>query len=194
MATVYPQPVDPAVVSEIPSMRWGAVFAGWFVATGIGVLLYAFGLAIGLSAFDPWNGASAARGSSAGAIVWMILTWGAALWVGGMFAGWFDGRNDTEMGVVRGLTVWGLSVTAAALLVATGLTRHLLFVTAVPSAFGAETVDAASIAHYTAVVMWTAFGCVVVSLVTAAFGGWLGAHHVHHVYHLRTYKPHGAGQ
>ena len=28
-------------------------------------------------------------------------------------------------------------------------------------------------------------------LATAALGGWLGAHHVHRVYHLRTYTRHG---
>lgn len=190
MATVYPEPANEIVAGELPVMRWGPVFAGWFVATGIAVLLYVFGLAMGLSAFDPWNGAIVGRGISAGAIVWMILTWGAALWIGGMFAGWFDGRNDTEMGVVRGLTVWGLSVTATTLLVATGLTQHVMFVTAVPTDIGPLTVDPALMAHYTVVTMWTAFGCAVLSLITSAFGGWLGAHHVHHVYHLRSYAPH----
>ena len=190
MATVYPEPVNQISANELPLMRWGPVFAGWFVATGVAVLLYAFGLAMGLSALDPWNNALVGRGISAGAIVWMILTWGAALWIGGMFAGWFDGRNDTEMGVVRGLTVWGLSITATTLLVATGLTHHVTFITSAPTDLGTQTVDAAVLAHYTAAAMWTAFGCTVLSLITSAFGGWLGAHHVHHVYHLRSYTPH----
>lgn len=176
------------VLREHPIMRWGAVFAGWFVATGTATLLYVFGLAMGFSAFDPHNVAAVARGISAGAVVWMILTWGAALWVGGMFASWFDGRNDTEMGVVRGLTVWGLSVAATGLLTATGLTHVAAFAT-VPSA-EVPTLDQAMVARYTAVLMWTAFGSVVLSLITSAFGGWLGAHHVHRVYHLREYAAH----
>lgn len=176
---------------EHPPMRWGAVFAGWLVATGTALLLYAFGLAIGLSAFDPGNSAAVARGVSGGVVVWVILTWAAALWTGGMFASWFDGRNDTEMGVVRGLTVWGLSMAAAGLVMASGLT-HAAFMTtaAVTGGAAAPAVDPARAAHYLAAMMWTAFGSAVVSLITSAYGGWMGAHHVHRVYHMRRYPEH----
>jgi hypothetical protein len=177
------------VTQEHPVMRWGAVWAGWFLATGIAALLYAFGLAVGFSAFNPASPAAVARGVSGGAITWMILTWAASLWLGAMFATWFDGRNDTEMGVIRGLAVWGLSVTATTLLIASGMT-HLAFATVVP-AEGLPDLDSAAAAQYTARIMWTAFGCALASLVTAAFGGWLGAHHVHRVYHLRNYERHG---
>ncbi|HKU79801.1 MAG TPA: hypothetical protein VJQ42_08125, partial [Rhodanobacteraceae bacterium] len=97
-----------------------------------------------------------------------------------------------EMGVIRGLAVWGVSVTATTLLVASGLT-HLTFAgaVAVAPAEGVPTLDAASVAQYTSRIMWTAFGCALASLATAALGGWLGAHHVHRVYHLRTYTRHG---
>lgn len=189
MATITTGPDMDVVVRENPAMRWGAVFAGWFVASGIAGLLYVFGLAVGFTAFDPYNAALTHKAISGGAVAWMILTWGAALWIGGMFASWFDGRNDTEMGVVRGLAVWGLSVTATALLITSGLT-HMMFVTAGPGA-DAQAVDQALVAHYTAVTMWTAFGSAALALITAAFGGWLGAHHVHRVYHLRTYRTHG---
>lgn len=170
-------------------MRWGAIFAGWFVATGTALLLYAFGLAIGFSAINPRDAATVAHGLSAGAFVWMILTWAAALWTGGMFASWFDGRNDTEMGVVRGLTVWGLSMTATALTLASGL-AHAAFATTASGA-GAPAVDPAQATHYMAAVMWAAFASAVVSLIAAACGGWMGAHHVHRVYHLRQYAQHG---
>lgn len=183
-----------AVVREHPAMRWGAVFAGWFVATGTALLLYAFGMAVGFSAFDPRNVTAVAHGVSAGAIVWTILTWAAALWSGGMFASWFDGRNDTEMGVVRGLTVWGVSMAATGLLLASGLTHAAFITTTVGgggAAMGGPAVDSTQAAHYLAAVMWTAFGSAVVSLITSALGGWMGAHHVHHVYHLRQYSQHG---
>lgn len=181
------------VTREHPVMHWGAVWAGWLLATGIAALLYAFGLAVGFSAFNPQNPQAVADGISAGAIVWMILTWAAALWLGGMFATWFDGRNDTEMGVIRGLAVWGLSITATTLLIASGMT-HLTFAAAVAPTATTEGVippDTAAVAMYTSRIMWTAFGCALASLVTAAFGGWMGAHHVHRVYHLRTYTTHG---
>jgi len=170
-------------------MRWGAIWAGWFVATGTALLLYAFGLAIGFSAVNPRDAATVAHGLSAGAFVWMILTWAAALWTGGMFASWFDGRNDTEMGVVRGLTVWGLSMAATGLAISSGVT-HAARVTTFASA-GAAPVDPTQAAHYMAALMWAAFASAVVSLITGAFGGWMGAHNIHRVYHLRQYAEHG---
>jgi hypothetical protein len=188
MATSISEQRAQAIVREHPAMRWGAIFAGWFIASGTALLLYAFGLAVGFSAVNPHDPATVAHGLSAGAFVWMILTWAAALWAGGMFASWFDGRNDTEMGVVRGLTVWGLSMTATALAIASGL-AHAAFATSAAGA-GAPAVDPTQATHYMAAVMWAAFASAVVSLITAACGGWMGAHHVHRVYHLRQYSEH----
>ena len=176
------------VVDEHPPMRWGAVFAGWFLATGMALVLYAFGLAVGLSALDPRNATAVTHGVSVGAAVWTILTWGASLWMGGMFASWFDGRDDTEMGVVRGLTVWGLSMASTALLAASGL-MHVALVNMIPQA-GGPAANPAQAAHYVAALMWVAFGAAVVSLITSVVGGWLGAHQIHHVYHLRKYARH----
>ena len=185
--------MDPAssattAVSEHPLMRWNAVWAGWLLATGVAAMFYAFGLAVGLSGFNFNDAAAITQGISRGTVVWMLLTWGASLWLGGMFASWFDGRNDTEMGVIRGLAVWGLSMTATSVLIATGM-MHLNFGT-LPSTDSAPSLDAATLAQYTSKAMWTAFGCALLSLVASAFGGWLGAQHVHRVYHLRSYTPH----
>jgi hypothetical protein len=178
------------IVDEHPVMRWGAVFAGWFVATGMALLLYAFGLALGLTAFDPRNSTAVMHGVSVGAAVWTILTWGASLWMGGMFASWFDGRDDNEMGVVRGLTVWGLSMTSTALLAASGL-MHAALVSVMPQATG-PAANPTEAAHYIAALMWVAFGSAVLSLITSVVGGWLGSHQIHHVYHLRKYARHRA--
>ena len=179
-----------AVVEEHPVMRWGAVFAGWFVATGIALVLYTFGLALGLSALDPHNTTAVTHGVSVGAAVWTILTWGASLWMGGMFASWFYGRDDTEMGVVRGLTVWGLSMALTALLAASGL-MHVALVNMMPQA-GGPPANPTQAAHYIATLMWVAFGSALVSLITSVIGGWLGSHQIHHVYHLRKYTKHRA--
>jgi len=96
-------------------MRWSAVFAGWFVATGIAIVLYGAGLALGFSAFDPHNVPAAAKGVGIGTIIWMVLTWAASLFVGGLFASWFDGRADETMGSLHGVTVWGVAITTSAL-------------------------------------------------------------------------------
>ncbi|WP_109126456.1 hypothetical protein [Dyella sp. C11] len=96
-------------------MRWSAVFAGWFVATGIAILLYGAGIALGFSAFDPHNAQAAAKGLGVGTIIWMVLVWAASLFIGGLFSSWFDGRADDTMGSLHGITVWGLAITASAL-------------------------------------------------------------------------------
>lgn len=96
-------------------MRWSAVFAGWFVATGIAILLYGAGIALGFSAFDPHNAQAAAKGIGVGTFIWLILVWAGSLFVGGLFASWFDGRADDTMGSLHGITVWGVAITASAL-------------------------------------------------------------------------------
>jgi len=107
------------------TMRWGAIVSGWLVATGIASLMYVAGLAIGFSAFDPYNAAATAKGIGMGTVAWIVLTWGVSLLLGGMFASWFDGRNDQTVGALHGVTVWGLSMAASGLLLAVGLTQFV---------------------------------------------------------------------
>jgi cell division protein FtsX len=45
-----------------------------------------------------------------------------------------------------------------------------------------------SAAHYTAMAMWTIFLGMLIAMVAAAIGGWLGAGHIHRVHHLRRYE------
>jgi hypothetical protein len=104
-------------------MRWSAIIGGWLVATGIASLMYAAGLALGFTAFDPYNAEATAKGVGMGTAVWMVLTWAVSLFLGGMFASWFDGRSDQTVGTLHGVTVWGLSVAASGLLLAVGLTQ-----------------------------------------------------------------------
>jgi len=110
-----------AAVIEHPRMRWGAVIAGWLVATGIAFLLYVGGLAIGFSAVDPHDLQAVAKGIGVGTCLWLVLTWVVALFLGGIFASWSDGRDDPSMGAVQGVTVWGLAVAASGLLLAMGM-------------------------------------------------------------------------
>jgi len=111
-----------STVAEVhPRMSWGAILAGWVVAIGVAELLYVGGLALGFSAFDAHNAAATAKGIGIGTIAWVALTWATAMLIGGMFASWFDGKNDTTMGTMHGVTVWGLSVAASGLMLASGL-------------------------------------------------------------------------
>jgi hypothetical protein len=104
-----------------PSMSWSAIIAGWLVATAVAGLLYVAGLALGFAAFDPNDMAGAAKGIGVGTAIWLIVTWAAGLFIGGMFASWFDGKTDETMGAMHGVAVWGLSLTATALWMSLGL-------------------------------------------------------------------------
>jgi hypothetical protein len=104
-----------------PSMNWGAIIAGWLVAVGVAFLMYVGGLAMGFSAFDPYDAEATAKGIGIGTALWVIVTWIVALLLGGMFASWFDSRDDRNMGVMHGITVWGLSIAASGLLLALGM-------------------------------------------------------------------------
>lgn len=271
--TVVDAVVTSDEVFDTPSLNFKAIFAGWFIATGIAALLYVAGLALGFSSFNAWDAADSAKGIGIGTAVWMVLTWVTALFLGGMFASWFDGRNDDTMGAVHGLTVWGVSMVATALWLAFGLSQALTTHGAMASVHastagtrttasepvapaavmvldakvarlmpadngydhhpsapitaaliadhqdtavallaahnGASQADAATslaqlapevqtarrdaklaadaAAHYAAMTLWIAFISALLALVAAALGGWLGAGHVHRVYHLRRY-------
>lgn len=273
-----------------PSLRWGAVIAGWMVAGGIALLLYTAGIALGFHMFDPYDTSGTAKGLGIGTAVWMVLTWVVSLFLGGMFASWFDGRDDQTTGCLHGVTVWGLSLAMATTLLALGLSgaavgggallggsaagahgdnSHGAHVVAgsdamvrlqaqiaqrlgtapgaasnagaqamassregdqgaaatIATALLADHPDTASAlfqanggmdaaqangavqsltpqvnqakadlkaaadktAHYAALAMWTVFLSLLLALLAAAAGGWLGAGQVHRVYHLRRY-------
>lgn len=276
-----------------PSLRWGAVFAGWMVAGGVALVLFVAGVALGFHMFDPYDAASTAKGIGIGTAVWMILTWIVSLFLGGMFASWFDGRDDQTTGCMHGITVWGLSIAFATTLLALGLSGAALgggallggsaagmhdsgnaqsvhamagsdamvrlqaqiaqrvgrapgardgdgvramgssgaqggnqgAATLIATALLTDHPDTASAlfeantgmapadahaavqsltpqvnqaradlkaaadktAHYAALAMWAVFASLLLSLLAAAAGGWLGAGQVHRVYHLRRY-------
>jgi hypothetical protein len=265
--------MTPGEVFDTPPLSFKAVFAGWFIATGIAALLYIAGMALGFSSFNAWDAAGSAKGIGIGTAIWMVLTWVAALFLGGMFASWFDGRNDDTIGAVHGLTVWGLSMVATAIWVAFGLSQAVTARGAIANLHGSETgartsasapampaavrilnaniarlvtpdgrrdharsapITAALVAghqdtasallaaengasqadmtaslarlapeiqaarreaktaadaaaHYAAMTLWIAFISAFLAMLAAVLGGWLGAGHVHRVYHLRRY-------
>lgn len=106
-------------------LSWSAIFAGWLVATAVAGLLYMAGMALGFAAFDPYASDGALKGIGVGTAIWLIATSSAGLFVGGLFASWFDGRSDQTAGVMHGIAVWGLSMTAAAVWMSLGLGQVL---------------------------------------------------------------------
>jgi hypothetical protein len=113
------------VATDHPRMSWGAIIAGWLVATGVAGLLYVAGLALGFAAIDMHDTDATAKGIGIGTALWFVLTWVTALLLGGMFASWFDGRADETEGSMHGVAVWGLSVTTTALWLALGFAHAM---------------------------------------------------------------------
>ncbi|HMI85262.1 MAG TPA: hypothetical protein VK550_14295 [Polyangiaceae bacterium] len=100
------------VLSYPPAkMSWGAIFGGAVAALGVWMMLYALGLALGLSSLDPHD-PSTLKSSGAFTGIWGLITPLAALFVGGMVAGRGAGIVTKMGGAIHGLVVWGLTTVA----------------------------------------------------------------------------------
>jgi hypothetical protein len=104
--------VEKAPIEAIPGvpfkLSWGAIFGGTFVALGVWLLLYALGLALGLSAVNPADPGSA---KSAGIVtgIWSLIAPLIALFVGGVVASRTAGVVDKTGGALHGAVLWGLT-------------------------------------------------------------------------------------
>src|SRR5262249_39165410 len=99
-----------------PRISWGAIFAGTFTALGLWMLLYAFGLAIGLTALDP-NKPASLKSSGIFTGIWGLITPLVALLVGGIVAGRGAGLFRREEGAMDGMVMWGLTTVLGAFFV-----------------------------------------------------------------------------
>jgi hypothetical protein len=153
-----------------PRMSWGAIFGGVVTALGLWLLLYVFGLAVGLSTIDTRNPALIKPiGIFTG--IWAIITPLIALFVGGYVAGRGAGQPGRFEGAMHGLVVWGLATIAGAYVGMMTLTAIMGSVASVghgPAlgpADGAATVEAAGRAF------WGIFGALLLGLIAALGGG-----------------------
>jgi hypothetical protein len=104
-------------IADRPRLSWGAIFGGAVTALGLWVLLYAFGLAIGLSSLDPANPHSL-RSSGIFTGVWALIAPLVALFVGGWVAGRGSSITTRGHGATHGLVMWGLTTVLGASMVA----------------------------------------------------------------------------
>jgi hypothetical protein len=102
---------------ERPRLSWGAIFGGAVTALGLWVLLYALGLAAGLSSLDPANPQSA-RSSGMFTGIWALIAPLIALFVGGWVAGRGSSIFSRGQGATHGLVMWGLTTLLGASMVA----------------------------------------------------------------------------
>jgi hypothetical protein len=166
-------------------VRWSAVIAGWLVAVGIAYLLYVAGLAIGFAAFDPHNAEQTAKGFGIGTAIWVALTWAVSLFLGGMYASWFDGSPDETTGTLHGVAVWGLAVSATGLLIALGVIQPLQNSAALVGGEAEVTATAEEVARYTTAALWAVFVSMLLGLIGGAAGGCVGSSHFDRLYPRR---------
>lgn len=117
MATV--ETVEREYVVPSPPLRlsWGAIFGGTVAALGIWLLLYALGLALGLSAVEPTSPGSA-RGAGIFTGIWSLITPLIALFVGGIVAARGAGVVTKAGGAIHGLVMWGLTAVGGVFMLA----------------------------------------------------------------------------
>jgi hypothetical protein len=109
------QTIDERMLPALPRVSWGAIFGGAFAALGLWLLLYAFGLAVGLSGVDP-NNPGSIKGSGIFTGVWGVFAPLVALFVGGVVAGRLAGIFNRGYGAIHGLVMWGVATVAGACL------------------------------------------------------------------------------
>lgn len=102
-------------------VSWGALLAGTFVAVAVWILLYALGLAAGLSSIDP-NNLSSARTAGIGTGIWSLIAPLIALFVGGFVASHFAGHVLRRDGILHGIVVWSMTTIGGLLVVGMVLT------------------------------------------------------------------------
>lgn len=108
-------PVEPiertVATAERPGqISWGAVIAGLVVVISVSWLMLLLGSAIGLSIADATDSKAVNEGLGWGSIIWLLLTALVAFFLGGWFAGRLADKIVKIIGVLHGVTVWGVSV------------------------------------------------------------------------------------
>lgn len=109
MAVMTDERMDGRVHASGPiHMSWSAIFAGAVTALGLWILLYALGLALGLSSINPLD-AGSAKSSGIFTGIWSLVSPLIALFVGGIVAGRGSGVSIRGSGALHGMVVWSLT-------------------------------------------------------------------------------------
>ncbi|MEM8756588.1 MAG: hypothetical protein AAGF47_02255 [Planctomycetota bacterium] len=135
-------------------ISWAAIFAGLFVVVGMSWLLYLLGAALGVSVADATDGAAIGNGLGIGAVIWMILTPCAAFFIGSLLTSRLSGKTDDTVGILHGISLWGVSTTLIIVLGFFGMSQLVQtgqgFISAAGNAAGTTITGVASAAQSTA--------------------------------------------
>jgi hypothetical protein len=103
-------------------LSWRAIFAGLVVGLVTQFILTLLGVAVGLSALDVAGAGQNARGVGVGAGLWALLVPIASWFLGAYVAAYASGVYDRGMGVVHGVTSWGMGLFLVIFLLTSGVT------------------------------------------------------------------------
>jgi hypothetical protein len=109
----------PVRAAEGVRVSWGGIFGGVLCAIGLLLLLAALGVAIGISAVDPWGTRASTMGTGAG--IWAGVSLLLALFLGGLVATRIGATSDRTTGFFEGALVWVVSVLLMGYLATSGI-------------------------------------------------------------------------
>lgn len=176
-------------------LSWPTVIAGAIAAIAIGFVLNVLGVAIGATAFNPFEMRHQVGPISVGGGLYVLFSQFVALQAGGFIASRSARYPDHFGGFLNGFMVWAIAVFAAVLLAAwaagatasgdaipSGVASTVGELSDAAQAQGANSSDLATAqdtAHVVATLAWWAAAALGLGLAGAIAGGWLGAHHPH---------------
>jgi hypothetical protein len=176
-----------------PLIQWSTIAAGTVAAIAIGFLLNMLGLAIGASAFNPYEINAQDETISIGGGLYVIFAQLVAFQIGAYIASRGSRYPDHFGGLLTGFLVWALAVFIAVSL-ATFAAGQAVSGDALPSGVaetigelsdatdgqGANASDLATAedtADALAAISWWTVGALSLGLAGSIAGGWLGSHH-----------------
>jgi len=176
-----------------PLIIWPSIIAGAVAAISIGFLLNMLGLAIGASAFNPYEINRQDELIGIGGGLYAMFSQLVALQVGAYIAARGSQYPDHFGGLLTGFMVWAFSVFIAVVLAGwvagavssgdalpSGVAETIGELSDATDGQGANASDLATAedtADALAAISWWTVGSLSLGLAGAIAGGWLGAHH-----------------
>lgn len=110
--------INTAVVAPTDRVRWGPILAGLFAALSTLALLSVLGLAVGSTAYDPGDNA---RNYGIGAGIWGAVSALIAFFIGGWLAARSAAVRGSNNGLLNGAMVWAVAIPLLLYLLAGGI-------------------------------------------------------------------------
>jgi hypothetical protein len=111
--TLERPPARPIRMTEVVRrLSWTAVWAGVLITLGMELLMLLFGMAVGLKFYN-WSSPNPWGGVTSWSIVWYLVSMGWSFFFGAWCAARLSGSPAKGVGILHGLTTWGLATVAS---------------------------------------------------------------------------------